>query len=73
MVEYNSIHFHKILSIKTTYNNKFLFTSDNYGSLKQWSIPHCKIHKDFPKAHSKTGISTILITRDDEYLVTGDL
>ena len=52
-------------------NNNWLFTSDDDGNLKQWSIKKQILEKDYGRVQNG-GIRSMVVTFDNEFLFTGD-
>ena len=60
-----------IYSMALSNDNLFLILTDNYGSIRQYSINLGKFDKEYPIAHEK-GIVATAITCDDAFLYTAD-
>lgn len=50
----------------------YLFTGDEHGILKQWSIESGKLIKKFPSAHTSS-IWCMVVSTDSKYLFTSDI
>jgi WD40 repeat protein len=59
------------VSITATRDGQFLFTSDLYGSVKQWAIASGSLVHHFEKIHD-AGIRSICCTSDSQFLFTSD-
>ena len=69
---YDEPHAGVINSITITKDNKFLFTSDDIGYQKQWSIQQRSLLKHYGKIHIE-GIDSMITTNDSLNLFTGGL
>ena len=46
-MDYGRIHFQFIKSIVTSFDNRYIFTSDESGNQKQWCIKKKALVKDY--------------------------
>ena len=66
--DFGPVHSGGIESTKISHNNKWLFTTDHNGFLKQWSLNNeIRLHKNYGNVMGGA-ISSIAITPDDMFL-----
>ena len=70
VVSFGQIHKERIFCMAVTYNNKFLFTSDLKGNIRQWSVLKNTLIRKF-KVDDNTGIYSMKISEDDKWLYVG--
>ena len=73
VIRYTKAHSNGNCSMVKTTDDKYLFTSDLSGNIKQWCLHKFFVIKNFGKIHLN-GVCCIIdtITNDNKYLLTTD-
>ena len=70
--DYGAVHPCMIYSIKSSFDSKFLYTSDGKGSLKKICIEKREVDKTLRENHGTKSIDVIEVSNDNKYLIVAE-